>query len=383
MDKMEILIHYGYKPDYKDLYFGAQYKAEIPNISRFNIKLDQKLLDKCWDYDFYPKYNFKLVSNEMLQLQQMCDSRAKVKIRNYIKKHDLKPDRKCMENACKYKNNKEVLDVLVSKGGKYTIKCIENCASQFKANNTLMTIIREFKKHHEENIKRIEKMEELEEKVRVLEDRLQKVSQQNEKNAKKALDAEAEIEAKSESKSKKASPKKQKTKKKLTEEEVLNNLKSELMDDLDESDEELITVTKSKKKKGGKKKKGTKSKTEEILDFDDDELEELMGKEEDTGPNIVDFSKYDLQKPTSLRKKEELPKAYRLYFKKKKTDKMSFISLKKELVGKITKNKWYSDDDQKLIDLPKQLKKRLKLDENAYVNFSDMDNLICLFYSIK
>ena len=61
-EKMELLINNGYVPDYDDVYYGIKHKIEIPDISRFNIKLDKKMLDLCQQLNFYPvTYTFDCI----------------------------------------------------------------------------------------------------------------------------------------------------------------------------------------------------------------------------------------------------------------------------------------------------------------------------------
>jgi hypothetical protein len=383
MNKMELLIGYGYKPDYEDLFFGAKYKAEIPNIGRFDIKLDQALLDRCWDYDFYPKYDFNMVSAKMMELQQICNSRATAKLKNFLKNNsDIVPDRKCMENACRFKNNQPVIDQLIKRGGKFTVKCIENCANEFKCNGMLLNIIGTFKKEYNQDINDYKhRIKELENTIKmykegqlqandcdVVEDPIDVVDSVDPADPVDQVDSENEMMA---------------------------NLKSELLDNIDESDEELITVEPKKKvskKTGGKKKakKATKgddedkTKKKEVIDFDDDDLDEVLGESEGENECEIkcwDFYGCDLSKPENLRRKDEIPKSYRIHFKKKKGTKMSFLAIKKELIGNITKNGWFLKDNQQYISLPSNLEGRLGLEEDTYISFNDIDKLVRLFYN--
>lgn len=81
-EKMELLIKYGYKPDYDDVMFAIEQRVELPGIDRFNINLDMKLLEACWDKDFYPTYPWKCIDPEMIELQKACTTRREKRL-NY------------------------------------------------------------------------------------------------------------------------------------------------------------------------------------------------------------------------------------------------------------------------------------------------------------
>ncbi len=345
-NKAEILIAYGFKPTYDDVMFGIVHKAEIPNIARFSIKPDKKMLEKCWDYDFYPEYDFDCIKKEMIGFQKLCNKRAKVQISKYLKKHDLVPDRKCMENACTFKNNHPIVNLLKSKGGKITIKCIENCAKQFSANSMLVDIIKTYKDENQALLDNYEKrIKELEEKLK-----------NNETLGTEKVEAE------------------ETTNNNKQEEDMMDELKSQIMDndlsDIEiESDEELIVAPKNKTKE---------AKTDSLDDgiFDED-LEELINENE----MIVISDVMIKNKPKQLRKKCTIPKKYAKYFKKKSNQKMSFLDIKKEFLDTIKKKKWYDSQNQTLLDPPKNLRKVLKIKMTGYIDFNDVDKLVYLFYN--
>lgn len=159
IEKIKILLKYGYVPDYDDIIYAAKNKIELPNIEKFNIKLDEKLLKVCWENEFYPNsYKFDSISNEMLELQKLCLTRQKAQIRQFMKKYNVVPDNKCMENASKFKNNLQILEILINKGGKINYECIKNCANQLKSNRTLMFLINEYEKNYKKQIETYENL---------------------------------------------------------------------------------------------------------------------------------------------------------------------------------------------------------------------------------
>jgi hypothetical protein len=326
MEKMEILINHGYKPTYADVLYGVEYKAEIPGIERFEIKTDKKLLEKCWKYDFYPGYKYDFMPDKMIELEKICCSRAPVKIKKFIKEQNLTPDKKCMENACSFKNNKVIVDHLISKGGVISIDCIKNCAKEFPANNMLMMIINNFKEKYTKDVaeyeKRISKLEE-------------DIGQLKPKNV--ISDIETENTSKNVSQS----------------DEDLNNTDKNL------NNEDEINV----------------------LNIDDELDDDIIDE-------IIESTKYinipesmTTKKPKQKRIKAHIPKKYAEYFNKKKGEKMTYIQLKKELIGLITKNEWLDNNDKKLIDLPLDLRKKLGINNNGYLKFEDIDKLTYLFYN--
>lgn len=311
MEKMEVLIKYGYKPDYDDIVYSINKCVEIPGIERFNIKLDKKLLELCWDKDFSPSYEFDCIDPNLVELQKLCKKRSKNRIINYIKKYQLVPDRKCMENACCFRNNKTILEILVNNGGKFTYKCIKNCAKEFPYSDTLLYIINEYEKVHNAEI------EFYKEKIKILEDKI-------------------------------------------------NSLDNAY---IDKSNNDCVQDSKKIIKE--------ELKEGENNEFDDNHLGKISNTI-NVNNNIISFNDQNIIIP-SKRKKMKVPQIYREYFNK--TDEMmSFLEIKKELIDKIRENNWYDKENQQLINLPNDLKNKLKLGDRL-IKFDDLDKVIELFYT--
>jgi hypothetical protein len=166
MEKMDVLISHGFKPDYDDITYGIKFHVEIPNIKRFSIKPDLTFLNVCYDHDFYPKYGFECISDEMIELQKLCAVRNKPLITKYMKKYKLVPDRKCMENASRIKGNLPVVRMLIDNGGKVTYQCIEKHTKEMFPNSMLSYLVKNF------DINKTSKIVELEDKVKQLEAQL-------------------------------------------------------------------------------------------------------------------------------------------------------------------------------------------------------------------
>lgn len=311
MEKMELLIKYGYKITYDDVLFAIKQKVEIPGVDRFDVKLDQKLLEICWDYDFYPQnYNFNCITPEMIQLQKLCKSRAKSQINTLIKKQSLVPDRKCMENASNFKSNLPTMRLLVEKGGVVTLKCIKNCVRNLSVNATAEFLVEEFEKVNNEELKKL--------RNRIKELEVQVAEGKSNNDVKKEVDKEVK-------------------------KQVDNNV-------VDSLDDELI----------------------DIDDFEDEEIE--------LQPNIIELEEYTNKIPKQKRRRCKVPKKYAKIFKKKSTDKISYMDLRKEFLSKVRQNKWYNVNNKKLIDLPKIVRDEIGIPANGVIRFEDLDKLITYFY---
>jgi hypothetical protein len=328
-DKIDILIKHGYQLTYEDIVTAAKYRIEIPKIEQYNIKLDKNFLELCWDYDFYPKnYKFDEVEPKLLELQELCASRKKVEISKLIKINNLVPDRRCMENACKFANNIPIVTLLQENGGKITYKCIKNCAEELKNNSMLLKLLNDYEKLHNQELEiHYNQIKSLEEKMSIL-------SQNMDEYKRIHIDKKSKI-------CKKTSPK-------------------STIDDENNENMELIK---------------TEAKTEliEIDDIDDDLLGDIVNPltivEINEGPSA----------PKQKRTKVKIPKRYAEYFKIDTKTKISFMDLKKDFVEKIRQNKWYNEDNQQLIKIPNDLNQKLKI-ENGYVKFSDIEKLCGRFY---
>lgn len=152
LDKMEMLIKYGYKPDYEDVEYGIKHKVEIPGVDRFDIKLDKKLLELSWDNDFYPQYKFDCIEPSMVELQKLCKGKKLRDMKLLIKNNKLTPDRKCMENISCFKNNNQIYDYMILSGGQVTYKCIKNCTKEMNNNHFLTKLVDSFEIVYNEEI---------------------------------------------------------------------------------------------------------------------------------------------------------------------------------------------------------------------------------------
>lgn len=356
MEKMELLIKYGYKPDYEDIVYGVQHKAEIPGIDRFDIILDQKLLDICWDNDFYPQYKFDCIEQSMVELQKLCKTRKAADIKKHMKAYKLVPDRKCMENACAFKNNNAIVKYLLENGGKITLKCLKNCSEEFGANMFLQTIIQEYEKIVVAEQKGYtDKIEMLTNKVKELGGTIEETIPEP---AKKIIidtisDETEDMEEEEE------------------EEEIEEEEEVEEVGDTADSENGEYIICKGKKKPNTKKP--TKKSGKKTADIPD--IPKIL-----IDINIAQDKMVTIQNQN--RTKKVVPSKFMEIFKlEDKQAKMSYSDIKKYIITKIRNNNWIDPNNKNLFNLPEDMKDKLGLQKEGYVNFTDIDKITCLFYN--
>ncbi len=328
-EKMETLIKHGYKPDYDDIAFAIKYSKEIPGIERFDIKLDKSLLELCWDYDFYPAYKFDCIDPNMIELQKLCCERSKNNIVKFIKKHKLVPDRKCMENACNFKNNSGIIATLMSSGGKLTYKCIKTCGEKLKASTTLTYIVDQYEKDLIVDIDNYKnRITFLEKKLKELTGEVPEQPVEEEQNKKKKQQRGKKI------------------KKKL----------KELPDSDDEKEDKPVPAVEPAVEPAVDNKPANNAK---ILTIEDSALDNI---------------------PKQKNRKQTVPEIYAKYFKKTYKVHMSFMDIKKELLDTIREKNWYDKENTNLLNIPADLRVELGLELDSMIQFSDIDKLVGLFY---
>ncbi len=359
-DKMEVLIKNGYNVTYDDVLFAIKHQKEIPGIERFNITLDKKLLEACWDVDFYPvNYKFDCISKNQIQLQQLCKTRKTSEIKSLLKSDSsLVIDRKCMENVCSFAKN-TMYDYLLAKGGVPTIKCIENVGKMLKNNTLLLQVISDFEKANNKEIQSYK------DKIAELEKKLASQNTQTSSNTQTApLLNDSEKDQKTQKKvavTKKVVSKKTVAKKKIV-----------IVDDSEEADDNSQN-SEEKTKTDEEKTSKTETKTEK----------EEKSKNDDSHPYVilpVDDAKIT-QIQTNFRNKnlptEKMVKILKINSK----EKISYSDVRNNLIVKIKDEGWIDKNNKNIINIPNDIKKILSLkDKTNIVQFSDIDKLVCLLY---
>jgi hypothetical protein len=113
-EKLELLIKFGYKPDREDLEESIRAKVLLPEADRFGLYLDDDLMEICYEKNFYPNYEFKGDEN-LMELRKICKTKGLNVVKKYVEKHQTKPDRVCLRNACmsSYQESTDILLYLI------------------------------------------------------------------------------------------------------------------------------------------------------------------------------------------------------------------------------------------------------------------------------
>jgi len=142
-DMLDILVKFGYKLTYDDVMFATRYRYEIRNIDYYGIKFDEKFIELCYELNFFPyqnqtniipktkkclltliKYGSKLEKIQELAKHITPDiecleesyNRKEMGIANYLMyNYNLKPNVKCLENACSVYQNETTIHELLTK----------------------------------------------------------------------------------------------------------------------------------------------------------------------------------------------------------------------------------------------------------------------------
>ena len=150
----ETLRKYGYKPDDTDIRTAIQSGVWIPMQGR----VGSDIFDLCRKHRVFPEYEFADYSKEQIELHKLCCTTYYSKISKHIKKHNLKADSICVENASKKKQNIRVMRTLRKHGGTVTIQAIKNNAQNLRSNRTLMYLIEGYEEDQENKDKKIQEL---------------------------------------------------------------------------------------------------------------------------------------------------------------------------------------------------------------------------------
>lgn len=337
-DKFELLVENGFKPTYNDIITALKYKVELPNIERFDIKLEQNFIKECEKYKFFPSYEIKGVGKNISELRSLCTIKNKSQITSFFKrnkKDNIVPDRICMENASEIKTNKAVLDVLISHGGKITAECVEKNMRVDKYSIASEYIVTNFIKEYRKEVNEYkEKIKQYEEKIKRL-----KIN----KNLNDVIDPISDNDKE--------------------DNEIEIGYHNE--DSYDEiSDEEIDDGETNDSENSGS------------------DIEQVEEEEEE------DIELYDFEDIPSIDKsKKKIINGNVLKLLNSKAKSLSFIDLKKLVLKYIYDNSLFDGEIKYLIKLDSGILDILDFDKddntNIYLHFNDFDKFVYQFYKIK
>ena len=363
---MQLMNYYGYIPTYDDVMYAISFSVELPDIDKYSIKLDIKVLEKCYEIGFHPEsYSFHGITPNMQILQTNCANQNISEVKKLIKKHNLVPDKICMESVCNRKQNKPFVTYLVEAGGKMTVDCIRKCAYYMSSNGTLMYIIDEYKKVIDENEKvNKDKIKNLEDEIKSLKERLENMAV-----------AEVKVEAKIDDNVEDVEDENQVDGK--------DKEKNDSVDLIENSDTEEDPTASSQSNKSENPETIDEADLEAELEDLKEVVEEVMQEVPmKNGKKLVVFPD-TIKVPKAPRKKSTPPRRLVKYFGLDKSKKMSYIDVRKFIRDKIKTNKWLLNDDKTLIDLPKGFRKALGISEDGYISHTDIDMIVSLCYTTK
>lgn len=427
---INIITNFGYNLTYDDILYATRCKVVIKNIENYNIKFDNRFIEICSEIGFYPDYNIKDLKPTSVCLEKECTRTGNIAQVKKLVNMGIKPTTKSLENSCCHKNNMANVKYLVEQGAEPNLECIKNIARSL-GNRTLDFIISEYEKtliktvKNENNIKNNtkqsnakkngEKSSNIKKKLQYLSDENIDIhgessddqSTDNESSDNQSVDEniqvisdyeddvlnddssestsstdsdeqlfsdpEPETDSDSETDSDYETSNKSKTKKK----NVVAKDKKKMSKTDSEIDSDSETSNKSKTKKTivvkGKKKMDTNNSNISISSNKSKEKSPNKVKKENEPVRIkIDEPKIKIDQRTKIIMGSPVQKMFNL----KKGEVMSFLDLRRRLLDYFNKNSLYYEKNKLLIKIDKKIADSLKLEENKYLHFDDLDNLI-------
>ncbi|ARF09159.1 SWIB/MDM2 domain protein [Catovirus CTV1] len=347
---IEVLVLYGFKLTYENLLLATQHHVYINNIEQFDIKFDEKFLEKCSEFSFYPNYNIKNLKPNVVCLENECLKMGNIKTITKIVESGITPTTKALQNACTFTKNNVVIKYLIDKGAKVDIKCIKNCSDKIN-NVTLSCIVNEYEKQlnksSDNNINNPTKINDLEDSEEFeYSEESDNLDSSSDNQYDSPLDENIPIISEHD-------------------DDVLDDDHSDTVTSEDNSDDNSDILSDPEEESPVKSKKiivkGKPAKNEEIAK-----------KEEIVKIASISVPKNKVDQRTKIKISDKISKFIGL----KSDETISFIDLRKKLLEYFNKNSLYYENDKMLIRIDKKLSELLNLEENNYLRFDDLDNLV-------
>jgi ribosomal protein L12E/L44/L45/RPP1/RPP2 len=137
---IDLLITAGYKLTLKDVTNALENGYYVNDIKRFDFKIDQKFVDKCYETGYFP-YNNLDVKPSLDCLRAEFRKSGNIKTIRQLVKQGLEPDIDCLRDACKIRvNQANIKFLLEDKNIKPDLECIKNLANAI-GNNQMRTLL--------------------------------------------------------------------------------------------------------------------------------------------------------------------------------------------------------------------------------------------------
>ena len=164
----EILVNHGYVLTREDLKESICARIELPDIGRFNLDLDNEIYELCFKEKFYPRYTFKDIDSNLIDLERLCLKPKLAELKRFFKENpNIKPNKKCMDLALSSKTSIKIIDLLLEKGAFLDICNLQHHTGFH--NKMGQKLIKKAIEHHNKKDKIIEdRINELENEIRLL-----------------------------------------------------------------------------------------------------------------------------------------------------------------------------------------------------------------------
>ncbi|ARF09695.1 SWIB/MDM2 domain protein [Indivirus ILV1] len=314
---IDLLIQCGYKITYNDIIFSLEKRQYVNNISSFDIKFDNKIIEKCASLSYYP-YSEKDIkvkpTIECLRIE--CQKPGNIKNIKMLINSGLKPDIQCLRNACSVKNNTQGIRLLVDKYGlKIDLECLKLMASAI-GNKQLSYMLENIDLQQESNkdVSKIKKVE-------------------------------------------------------FSDEEI-NNESEEINNEIN------IGINKKDIDEIAKPINGDCQKAEELKKhISSDKKPDIPSNKSIDVHKIQPLSENEIKLIDHRKKYGLLPEGIQI-FNVKKTTKMTVIEIRNLLTKYIVDNNLIDKNNKAYINLNDDLIKILKTEKNKCIEFIDLDNLV-------
>lgn len=141
---IDMLIVYGYKVTYNDVYDALCVGCYINNVSNLGIKFEDEFIEQCTYLNYYPYQELGLEPTQKC-LYIECSRPNNVNNINKLIAKGLKPDIECIKHACNNRGNIKNLTLLIEGHNiAPNIDCIKEIA-KYICNPTLSYLLEHYK----------------------------------------------------------------------------------------------------------------------------------------------------------------------------------------------------------------------------------------------
>ena len=368
---IDMLVQHGYVITYDDVIYALERKQHINNVKRFNIKFDNKFIEKCSHIGYYP-YSEKDIgvkpTIECLRIE--CGKQSNIKTIKTLINSGLKPDIECLRNACKSRSGIVNIRLLIEKHGlKVDVQCLKNLALTI-GNKSLSYLLEnvDFQQASNKDKSDTQKVV-FDDHEDISDEPVEEEEEEEKEEVKEKEEVQGDFIDKAEPK-----PKPLKL-------EVYcgnNNLRREkthgfIIKTLQDGSQVVIGIDEDNDGEITKQLSDEQYEMIKNLGLSDNKQDEK--KEQ----NLFNMFKVDpapeSDKKESRKKYALIPEAIAL-LGAKKTAKCTTVEVRSQLTKYIIDNNLINNKNKSLIKLNDELIKLLKAAKNQYIEFSDLDGLV-------